>query len=260
MPIRYGHHHLHVADMDAHTRFWVDGLGGAPAGAVAGASAVTMAGVIVLLESVANSGGTKGTTVNHVGFQVANLRDAIDRVKAAGFPMVTREEITAVPPDAVKDDMAFNPFMQAYVAMTMGPEGTKVELVENPSLTAAIALHHIHFFNPAQEEMRDWYVAMLGATAGSRGKFKTAELPDVSLTVSASAQPVVGTSGRVLDHIAFDAEGHLFDEIARKVRQAGATVAAEDPRLRGLGVRSMRFTDPWGTSIELTEGFWRRLA
>ena len=39
--------------------------------------------------------------------------------------MVTREEITAVPPEAVKDDVAFNPFMEAFVAMTMGPEGTK---------------------------------------------------------------------------------------------------------------------------------------
>ena len=91
----------------------------------------------MLLDPAPNAGGTKGTTLNHLGFQVPNLRLAIDRVKAAGFPMVTREEITAVPPEAVKDDMAFNPFMEAFVAMTMGPEGTKIELVENPGLTVS---------------------------------------------------------------------------------------------------------------------------
>ena len=124
-----------------------------------------MAGALVFLDAKRNSGGTKGTTVNHLGFQVPDLREAVGRVKAAGFPMVTREEITAVPPEAVKDDMAFNPFMETLVAMTMGPEGTKVELVENPALSVPIAIHHVHFFNPAQQPMRDWYVGMFGAVA-----------------------------------------------------------------------------------------------
>jgi len=183
VPITYSHHHFHVGDVDAHRTFWVDGLGGTPGASIGGAHAIKMSGVLVLLDAEPNSGGTKGTTVNHVGFQVPNLRQAIDRVKAAGFPMVTREELTAVPPEAVKDDMAFNPFMETFVAMTMGPEGTKVELVENPALTATIALHHVHFFNSAQEEMRDWYVALLGDIPGSRGRFKTDELPRASLTV-----------------------------------------------------------------------------
>jgi hypothetical protein len=222
-----------------------------------GTEAFALSGALVLLDATANTGGTKGTTVNHLGFQVPRLREAIERVRAAGFPMVTREEITAVPPEAVKDDMAFNPFMETFVAMTMGPEGTKLELVENPALTAPIALHHIHFFNPAQEEMRDWYAALFGATPGSRGKFKTAELPGVSLTVSASAQPVTGTKGRVLDHIGFDVEG--LDDFAVKLQASGATVETEDSRLRTLGIPSMFFTDPWGTRVELTDGLNRGL-
>lgn len=257
MPIRFSHNHLHVANVDAHKKFWVDGLGGTPAAAIGGAEAIRMSGVLVLLDPTPNRGGTKGTTVNHVGFQVPNLREVIDRVKAAGFPMVTREEITAVPPEAVKDDVAFNPFMEAFVAMTMGPEGTKVELVENPALTVPIALHHVHFFNPAQEAMRDWYVALFDATPGSRGKFKTAELPGVSLTVSASSQPVVGTRGRVIDHIGFDVAG--LDEFAGKLESGGAVIGRPDPRLQDLGIRSAFFTDPWGTSVELTEGLNRAI-
>jgi predicted enzyme related to lactoylglutathione lyase len=252
MPTTYSHHHMHVGDLDAHMKFWVDGLGGASGPAISAGHVVRISGALVFLDAQPNTGGTKGTTVNHIGFQVPDLRQAVARVRAAGFPMVTREEITAVPPDAVKDDMAFNPFMETLVAMTMGPEGTKVELVENGALTVPIALHHVHFFNPAQEAMRDWYVAMFGATPGSRGKFKTAELPGVSLTVSASPQPVVGTSGRVLDHIGFDVDS--LGEFSRKLESGGASLQAEDPRLHGLGIPSALFTDPWGTSVELTEG------
>jgi catechol 2,3-dioxygenase-like lactoylglutathione lyase family enzyme len=255
MPIRYSHHHLHVADLRAHRKFWVEALGATPGASVGGAEALTLSGALVLLDEMPNTGGTKGTTVNHLGLQVPNLRAAVGRLRAAGFPMVTREEITAVPPDAVKDDMAFNPFMETFVAMTMGPEGMKIELVENPSLTSPIALHHVHFFNPAQEEMRDWYVGLFGAMPGSRGKFKTAELPGVSLTVSASAQPVVGTSGRVLDHIGFDVEG--LEEMTGKLEGAGARLQDEDPRLKTLGIRSTFFTDPWGTAVELTDGMHR---
>jgi catechol 2,3-dioxygenase-like lactoylglutathione lyase family enzyme len=250
--ITYSHHHMHVGDVDAHRKFWIEALGGTPAGTIGGAEAVRMSGVLVLLDVAPNTGGTKGTTVNHVGFQVPNIRQAIDRVKAAGFPMVSREEITAVPPEAVKDDVAFNPFMEANVAFTMGPEGTKVELVENPALEASIALHHIHFFSEAQEAMRDWYASLLGATPGTRGKFKTAELPGVSLTVTASAQPVVGTTGRVLDHIGFEVVG--LADFAAKLDAAGIKVGSPDPRLQELGIRSAFFHDPWGTAVELTEG------
>jgi hypothetical protein len=139
----------------------------------------------------------------------------------------------------------------------MGPEGTKVELVENPALTVPIALHHVHFFNPAQQQMRDWYVGMFGAAPGSRGKFLTAELPGVSLTVSASSQPVVGTRGRVIDHIGFNVA--RLDELTRKLQAAGARLEAADPRLEALGIRSAFISDPWGTSVELTEGLERAL-
>jgi hypothetical protein len=27
-PVIYGHHHVNATDVDAHTRFWVEGLGG----------------------------------------------------------------------------------------------------------------------------------------------------------------------------------------------------------------------------------------
>ena len=212
--------------------------------------------MLVLLDAKPNSGGTKGTTVNHLGFQVPNLRQAIDRVKAAGFPMVTREEITAVPPEAVKDDMAFNPFMETFVAMTMGPEGTKVELVENPALRR----RQSRFITctsstPRRQRCGTGKSVLLGAIPGSRGKFMTAELPGVSLTVSASPQPVAGTQRTGLDHIGFEVE--RLEELVRKLSIAGRKTPGVGCSAGDAGIRSALFTDPWGTSLELTEGLHR---
>ena len=251
MTIQYSHHHLHVGVVGAHRKFWVEGLGATPGPSVGGAEAFTLSGALVLLDEMPNTGGTKGTTVNHLGFQVPDLRRTVDRLKEAGFPLVTREEITAVPPEAVKDDIAFNPTIDANVAMAMGPEGTKVELIEAPALAVPIAMHHVHFFSETAEAMRDWYVAMFGAAPASRGKFKTAELPGVSLTVSPSSQPVVGTSGRVIDHIGFNVTG--LADLLETLQAAGVRFEMPDPRLKEMGIASAFFTDPWGTSLELTE-------
>ena len=53
----------------------------------------------------APTGGTVGTTVNHIGFAVPNLRKLLDKVKADGFSIVTREEVP--PAIEVKDDIAY---------------------------------------------------------------------------------------------------------------------------------------------------------
>ena len=69
MQARYSHHHLHVGDLNAHRRFWVDGLGGILGDRLGGSDTVRLSGALVLLDAMPNSGGTKGTTVNHLGFQ-----------------------------------------------------------------------------------------------------------------------------------------------------------------------------------------------
>ena len=48
-----------------------------------GTEAFALSGALVLLDATANTGGTKGTTVNHLGFQVPRLREAIERVRWA---------------------------------------------------------------------------------------------------------------------------------------------------------------------------------
>src|SRR5207248_811308 len=104
-PIVCGHHHLDVTSIDEHKKFWVDTLGG-KAVKVGPNEVVLFPNVLIFLRPQAPTGGTKGTTVNHIAFAVKNLRQALDTAKAAGYRIVTREEAGAN--DVVKDDISFN--------------------------------------------------------------------------------------------------------------------------------------------------------
>ena len=86
-----------------------------------------------------------------------NLRQAVDKIKANGFPMITKTEAT--PDRQVVDDIA-GPAQPggASIAFALAPDEVKVELVENKQQTIPITLHHVHFFNPKNVEMQSWYV------------------------------------------------------------------------------------------------------
>jgi hypothetical protein len=114
----------------------------------------------------APSGGTRGTTVNHIGFSVPNLRQMVDKVKASGFKMITSTE---APGREVKDDIA-GPLQPggASIAFALAPDDIKVEFVEVRQQAIPITLHHVHFFNPQNTEMRDWYARIFRREAAQR--------------------------------------------------------------------------------------------
>ena len=95
-PIAYGHHHLNVTNVEEAKRFWIDTLGGASK--QFGPNAVaSFPNVHVFLREQAPTGGTKGTTVNHIGFSVPNLRATLAEIRDAGYPIVTRQELPPAP-------------------------------------------------------------------------------------------------------------------------------------------------------------------
>jgi catechol 2,3-dioxygenase-like lactoylglutathione lyase family enzyme len=142
-----------------------------------------------------------------VGFEVPNLRVAIDKLKAAGFAMATRAEAPST--YAVVDDIASPPNSPNKLAYVLGPDETKVELIENTAV-AGIVMHHIHWAAPDVAAMKAWYVQMFGAKPGMRGTFEAGDLPGVNLTFGGAAgAAVVPTKGRSLDHIGFGATEQL---------------------------------------------------
>ena len=249
-PIAYGHHHLNVSDLAAHRTFWVDGLGGTPV--VIGTSKaerIKFRNVLVFFTEQKPTGGTRGTVVNHVGFEVPNLRAAIDRLKAAGFPMATRGEAPATMP--VVDDIASNP-SGSKLAFVLGPDETKVELIENTAVPAMV-MHHIHWSAPDVAAMKAWYVQMLGAKPGMRGTFEAGDLPGVNLTFGGAAgATVVPTKGRALDHIGFEVRN--LEQLVKDLEAKGVKFDRPYTKVPALGIAIAFLTDPWGTYIELTEG------
>ena len=250
-PIVYGHHHVNATDASVHNRFWVDTLGGVIVKVgTASREIVKFPNVLVFVSERATGGGTKGTTVDHIGFQVPNLRAMVDKVKAAGYPIVTRAELP--PALDVVDDLAFIADQNTSVAFTMGPDDAKVEFIENKGMSGSIALHHIHFASPDVDAMQAWYEKIFGAKAGMRGSFQAGDLPGVNLTYSPAANPVVATQGRTLDHIGFEVKG--LANFCQQLEAMGITLDRPYREVESLGVAVAFLTDPWGTYIELTEG------
>lgn len=247
-PIAYGHHHINASDVGAHERFWADALGGTP-DAVPGREVVAFPNVLVFLTERAPTGGTKGTVVNHVGFETRDIRAAVDRLRSQGFRMVTREELPAS--YEVVEDLGQRPGGN-LIAFVMGPDETKVELIENTSIPHPIQLHHIHWAVPDGEAVQAWYVEHLGATPGTRIGQPTGDLPGVNLTFGPTSELVVSTRGRSLDHIGFEVDG--LEALVGRLEAAGVTMDRGYTPVPALGIAIAFFTDPWGTYVELTEG------
>jgi len=244
----YAHHHLNVASIDEAKRFWVDTLGGVPVSA-GPLQMVKFPNVIIVFTQRAPTGGSKGTVVNHVGFYVPSVRKMIDKVKAAGYPIITREEIPAT--QDVKDDIAFVAATKQNIAYTMA-DGTKVEFVENPTQTVPLANHHVHFATDKVDAMQEWYAKTFGAKPGMRGTFKAADLPGVNLTFGSTTDPVVGTRGRALDHIGFEVKN--LEAFCKQLEAQGIKFDRPYSYIPQIGFAIAFLTDPFGTYIELTEG------
>jgi catechol 2,3-dioxygenase-like lactoylglutathione lyase family enzyme len=247
-PIAYGHHHLNVTSITAQKKFFVDTLGGAPV-TIAGREIVKFPNALVFLREQKPTGGNRETTVNHLGFSVPNLRETLDKLKAAGYKIVTKEE--APPTVQVKDDIGTYPGRTVGLAYVLGPDDLKLEFVENKDQKVPITANHLHFFGQQNEDMHAWYVKVFAAKPGAPGGlFPSASLPGLSLAFSPSSSPVVGTQGRVVDHIGFEIDN--LPEFLKKVEAMGIK-PVNVRQVPELNVSIAFITDPWGTYIELNQ-------
>ena len=253
-PVVYGHHHLNTTNMDAQKKFFVDSLGGTVVKFGANQQEIVkFPNVLIFFRPMqAPTGGSIGTTVNHIGFSVPDLRPVIAKIKANGFKMITRTEVAAT--QEVKDDIAaLNP--NTSIAFALGPDEVKVELVQVKTQTAPIQLHHIHFFGQQNVEMEAWYVKTFGAKArpaNPGSAFVTADLPGVALNFTPSPTPVVGTQGRSIDHIGFEIKN--LEAFTKKLEADGIKLERPYTKVAGSNLALAFIKDPWGTYIELNEG------
>jgi predicted enzyme related to lactoylglutathione lyase len=255
-PVVYGHHHLNTTNMAAQKRFFVDTLGGTVRHIGTGARAqdiIEFPNVQIWFRPMqAPTGGTIGTTVNHIGFSVNNIRAVVSKIKANGYKMITTDSVAATV--KVTDDVAAaSP--TTNIAFVLGPEETKVEFVEVKDQKLPIQLHHIHFFGEKNTEMQAWYAKTFGAkllTPNPGSAFVQDQLPGVFLNFTPSPAPTVGTTGRALDHIGFEVKN--LEAFTKQLEAQGIKLDRPYTKVPELGIAIAFIKDPWGTNIEMTEG------
>ena len=252
-PIVYGHHHLAVTSADVTKKFWVDALGGV-ATKIGTTEIIKVQNALIFMAARKPTAGSKGSTVDHLGFSVPNLRQVVDRIKAGGFKMVTAAEAPAN--ITVKDDIGVveGTGPVSGIAYAMAPDDVKVELVEMKAQTVPIASHHVHFFGP-QKEMQAWYMQTFGAGAGTSANpaaFISATLPGLVMNFTPAQTTPAGTQGRAIDHIGFEVKN--LEAFTKKLEAQGIKLNVPYRQVPALGIAIAFITDPWGTYIELTEG------
>ena len=230
-------------------------------------------GVFIFLTKGSPSAGSYGGVVNHVKFLVPDVDAAVARWKAGGA--------TA---EAVISEYGRNPIGWAYT-----PDNLKIRF--NPDKTLAVPIGRpgvqLWVTKSAVPEMQQWYIRTFGGksvtpannggsingiagfqvTVTSSGETPQARtprgvgmmngaLPDQAF-VNKLAQPgfSLPTKGRTLDHIGFEIAN--LEAFCKKLASSGVKFDEPYSKTRHKDFASARFTDPWGVSIELTEGLRR---
>ena len=254
-PVVVGHYHLNVTSVAEHKKFWVDTLGGKAIKFGPNVDAIEFPDVFLFLHVQPPTGPTRGTAFDHIGFAVPDVPALTTKVVANGYQLTVGRE--PAPGETASPPTAGNYGRFAYL---LGPDGVKVELVTNSEPNAPpITHHHVHFVNKQFVEMQQWYMKAFNATLrpGQTDFFIGADLPGV---------------GYMLNFFRWEPDEHLARHGGPRRRPR--RLRGEEPRgvlqgarsqghqahgalPQGAGARQYRdrvIVDPWGTSIELTEG------
>lgn len=257
--VSMGHLHLVVKDVEANKRFF-SMFGGTPV-KVEDTEGMKFPGVLILftpgtpvplgsLRTEVFCGcpddGLDTSMVNHVGFNVKNFDETYQKFKAAGYRIE-----------------AFH--NAANRSFFFSPDGLMFEVAQSRNLTGAAGELHIHtFVNDRPPKDRDhqvvpwemflWYQKMFGVTlaSGGPGSGLGDDLPGVRLRISQTRLPVEPTKGHVLDHIGFEVKN--LEAFTKQLEANGVKLDKPYSTTRFRSFASAELTDPWGTTIELTEG------
>jgi catechol 2,3-dioxygenase-like lactoylglutathione lyase family enzyme len=247
--VAMGHLHYRVRDVGANLKFW-SALGGTPV-RIGSEQAVRLPHVFVFLSQGDYSGLSEGAVVNHVAFRVPSF-DALAKAgltvtRLAGFPGVGN----TTTPEGERVEL----FEDAALNLTFTPDDGKHSAGSdrhNKPVGMPIAFHHIHLYVPGEEHLaaKAWYIRMFSGVGGKRSNYDAVDLPGIDLNFS-GGRTSAPMKSRTLEHVGFEIAG--LDAFCKRLESMG--VKLDTPyRKNPDGTAIATLTDPWGTSIELTEG------
>jgi catechol 2,3-dioxygenase-like lactoylglutathione lyase family enzyme len=259
-PVIVGHYHLNVTSVDEHKKFWVDTLGGTPIKfGPKNIDVIKFPDAFIFLRVQPPTGPSRGTPFDHIGFAAPDVPALVAKITANGYKLTDGREPA---PGAARGAASGAQPQGGAIAYVLGPDGVKIEIVTNREPNAVpLKHHHVHFINKQYVEMQQWYMKAFDATLrpGQTDFFIGADLPGVGYMLNffrwegdQSLNPVP-TKGRVVDHVGFEVKN--LQDFCKKLEAKGIKLTVpyrKDPELNNIGTAFI--TDPWGTSIELTEG------
>ena len=144
----------------------------------------------------------------------------------------------------------------ATQAFVLAPNGVKVQLIEDAALATPIASYELLMKVSSVADASAWYEKWFGARVVKQGQSTVAEIPGMNIRFAETRDPVSGTQGRAINHIGLEVKN--LEALMKKMSDGGVMVnrpyAAAPATIAPL--KSLGFiTDPWGTYIELNEGF-----
>ncbi len=202
----YHHMHLTAPDADAGARWYVAHMG---CDAVEGRSNAAQCGDTVFLFSAREpTGGSVGSSVNHIGFSFIDLDAKAQELAAAGVEL---EGPVRDIPGLFK------------IAFLVDPWGSRIELVEHD---AYLGFHHIHLASREPAETLAWYENVFGGErARMLDRLDAILYGDIWLLVSGTEEEVDGTQGRAVDHLGFSFPN--LDDALAEMREKGVEVTME---------------------------------
>jgi len=184
--------------------------------------------------------GSQGSVVDHFGFHVKDIEAVKAKWKAAGAGYEVTQEFTGA-----------EGFPNAYL---QGPGGLRLELQEKKDIPTVAAVNHVHFNHAEFEKMLAWYVDTFSLTKRARGTIQTtADAGAVNLSFQNARTPTVATRGRTIDHIGFEVRN--LEAFCKQLEAKGIKFDTPYRDVPAIGLKIAYITDPWGTYIELTEGY-----
>jgi catechol 2,3-dioxygenase-like lactoylglutathione lyase family enzyme len=261
--VTFGQWNTIVRDVDAAKKFWT-AMGGVPI-QIDGTTVMKFPGVLVFLTPGIPIHASEGTVMNHLGFYVPNVEETASKWKAAGVRIeyvsgrttggekksVTGEDVAWV---YSPDDLKLELHGYRYIAPDL-----KFAYVGDKTLTRPIVGTHNHIavLESSRKEMQAWYMRMFGGDAGVPAilSLRVGGVPGMNMSIGKSPDAPLPTKGAVLDHIGFEVKG--LEVFCNRLESNGIKFDQPYSKTRHKSFASAQLTDPWGLSIELTEGLSR---
>lgn len=235
--ISFAHVHLNVADIEVHKTLWVDHFDGVVV-EKGPLTTVKIPGMLVVLTERAPTGDSDGSVMDHFGFKVPDIAQALAAWRAAGFEV--RSEFTGA-----------EGFDNAYL---IAPDGVKIELQEDTTLPVKAEAYHVHFFTGGHIELMDWYIDTFSAVRRARGTHpNTADVPGINLSFNGSRRERAPSQGRAIDHIGFEVDN--LQAFCEMLEARGVEFQVTYRYIESIELAIAFFIDPSGVRVELTEGF-----